>query len=84
MCNQDCDHRILAELCLYVAEKWQGVIVLGGDPFPVHADPYEICHTGLTALDYADQRGEPQYMDYCSTPQALKLWLRHPHFRMVK
>ncbi|NHZ33669.1 hypothetical protein F0185_08710 [Massilia sp. CCM 8692] len=78
MCNGDEDHRILAELALWLAGRLSGYVDMGGEPdLPAglpgnaHALPYDTAsgwEAHATLLD----------------PTALAAWMRCQAFRMVK
>jgi hypothetical protein len=78
MCNQDDDHRILAEMALWLARRLSGHINVGGTlDLPAHLAPHAFSVTYETGSAW-----ESQYM--VLDPLALAGWLEFPHFRMVK
>ncbi|WP_437943138.1 DUF6368 family protein [Sorangium sp. So ce281] len=86
MCNDDQDHRLLARLCIDLAEAEGGVIDFGGqlaigpqlddlqDDKPVRVEN----PGGVTGVLFATARSH--YGD----AELARSWLRHASFRMVK
>ena len=79
MCNREIDHKILGELTLYLAEKFNGLIDFGGhlinQPNTMKGKTWEIPYEtvgGMTAVyNVAD-------VDF------MKDWLKDRNFRMIK
>ncbi|MFT3924265.1 MAG: DUF6368 family protein [Myxococcales bacterium] len=82
-CNAEQDHRILAELCCAVAERWDGVVDLGGDPGARRHAESLLQGPGVFASESRSSSGDSCRHVYLS-PGALRQWLLHPSFRMVK
>jgi hypothetical protein len=75
MVNTEQDHRILAELAIWLAERHSGVVDLGGEvPLVSQAVHESLSSSGedLTAVAHI------------ARPDALRAWLGSPDFRMVK
>ena len=79
MCNRDIDHKILDELTLYIADKFDGLIDFGGQISVQSGEimgktweiPYETA-SGMTAFyNVAD-------VDF------MKDWIGNKNFRMIK
>jgi hypothetical protein len=78
MCNGPEDHRILAEIALWLAERLAGYIDLGGDlSFPTDL-PGKVFH-----VPYAIDDGSQGWCTVVDAP-ALRAWLRCPQFEMIK
>lgn len=83
-CNGDAEHRILAELCLFVAERWSGVIDMDGYIRWLADDPTN----GINIVEFpndqdSDQKDAATKIVYLS-PAALRRWMEHEAFHMVK
>ena len=78
MCNRAEDHRILAEMALWLAERLSGYVDLGGElPFP------PMLPGKIFSVSYVTASGlQGQYMIIDVT--ALRAWMSCPEFRMVK
>ena len=74
MCNDQCDHVLLATLCYRIGELLGGLIVLD-DISAITQDP--------SVLTYDGRRPVKDY-GYVVHPQFLSYWLSHPDFRLVK
>jgi hypothetical protein len=79
MCSDDIDHRILAELAFWPAQRFDGLVNLGGElavapndlPGRLYSVPYDAGH-GRTCISHVVD------VDF------LQAWLKHPCFGMVK
>lgn len=83
MCNQQQDHQILAELCVFVCRRFGGVITMHGD-FDLICRNREFrsqffSHSGVATVVYDDDSREHLMSD-----ELLELWMDHPEFRMLK
>lgn len=76
-CNDDTDHRALATLCIRIAELFQGLIAFGLTLDRYTRDRAILAHPGAIHWDRFKE-------EHILTPGFLKVWLRHPDFRMVK
>ena len=78
MCNDEVDHRVLAELCIEVAYSLDGVVDFGGwlgdDIAPKIGQ--------IWAGSYESVSGRA--FSHLGTPGFLEWWLQQPGFRMVK
>jgi hypothetical protein len=78
MCNDEVDHRVLAELCIDVGYLLDGVVDFGGwlgdDITPKIGQ--------IWTSPYASVSG-PAF-SHLGTPEFLEWWLEQPAFRMVK
>lgn len=74
MCNEQCDHVLLAMLSHRVAQLLEGLISLG-DISTITKDP--------AVLTYDGRRFIPGH-GYIVHPEFLGYWLGHPDFRLVK
>lgn len=74
MCNDQCDHVLLAMLCHRTAELLGGLIVLG-DISALTRDPSVLTFDG---------RRPTEELGYVVHPRFLAYWLSHPDFRLVK
>lgn len=82
MCNQDADHRILAELSCYICNTHGGAITM-------HGDFDYVCrnrtfrerfhgHPDVVTVELEDSRSQ------LFQPSILADWMAHPEFRMLK
>jgi hypothetical protein len=78
MCNDEVDHRVLADLCIDVGYLLDGVVDFGGwlgdDITPKIGQ--------IWTSPYASASG-PAF-SHLGTPEFLEWWLEQPAFRMVK
>ncbi|PHR98978.1 MAG: hypothetical protein COA78_25505 [Blastopirellula sp.] len=78
MCNDQVDHRILAELCIEVARLLDGLVDFGG--WLGDLEPSDVGQ--LWASPYESISGP--VFSHLGTPEFLAWWLKQPNFRMVK
>ena len=86
MCNTQEDHRLLARICAFAAERFRGIIQFGGKPWLLAEESIAKTPGWLLALRAFDA-GEPiseDSADYVCDSTFLKHWMDHPDFRMVK
>ncbi len=74
MCNDDDDHRILGDLALRFSDKLGGIVELGSRLGNYTDDPDMLAHEGIYHYDGED----------LLTSAAVRKWLSHRDFRMVK
>jgi hypothetical protein len=95
MCNQEHDHRLLAELCIALAEREDGIIDFGGclavgpnlsdsaASKPLRLQDPEGLSGVLYAASHETSPGSFFTSHYGDAALA-RAWLHHPNFRMVK
>lgn len=75
MCNDPQDHRILAEIAIWLAERQSGIVDLGGElPF-LSQTVHDV--SSVNALC-------PAAIAHLATPSALRTWLGSAEFKMGK
>lgn len=77
MCNQQCDHQVLAEVVASVAQEYKGIVSFGGQ-IPCEAGG----PASLKRIQWSED-GEEAF-DCCGTPDAVRWWLQQPDFHMIK
>jgi len=78
MCNRPQDHRILAEMALWLAERLAGCVDLGGEiSYPPHLPGRAI------SIPYITANGVEAHYTLLDPP-ALRAWLSSPEFHMIK
>jgi hypothetical protein len=98
--NLKASHRVLAELCLAVAERFGGIIDFGGALHPRRYDLYSIEADWDTVRPHADKMlaGMPgklvalpyqtardtTWVSHYGDAAFLRAWLTHPRFHMIK
>jgi hypothetical protein len=97
-CNRHEDHRVLGELALSLAERFGGVINLGGalwpslpaaeidilDPDWRRVEPYFRRMVEGVPGRVVGLRSGPEWVTHVADAAFLRAWLTHPHFHMVK
>jgi len=95
MCNDDEDHRLLAEVCLRLCESFDGIVSFGGRIAvgPVHdsshgSDPLRIENpSGLPGVLYATsyETAAGSYVTaHFADATFMRAWLTNPGLRMIK
>jgi hypothetical protein len=93
-------HRVLAELCLAVAEEFGGIVSFGGALEPRRYDTYSIEAEWSTVAPYSDamlagmpgtlvarpyQTGrDTTWVAHYGDATFLRAWMKHPLFHMIK
>jgi len=84
-CNQPQDHKLLAWLCIELAETFKGMIDLGG-PLPIsggeNAGRGKIPGTVLAEFYFIDEGRVG--ISHIVSPEFLRFWLNQPQFHMIK
>ena len=86
MCNDDIDHRLLAQICVAIAEEFHGAVNFGGRPFSLTDDIIKSLSgkpIALAAFDGGVLKN-PELSVCFADSTFVSEWLHHPSFRMVK
>lgn len=82
MCNDACDHQVLAELCLATAKALGGVIDFDGT---ISSPDYALDGLpGRLRAVFFDRRSPGSGFSHYCDADFLAAWIQHPAFRMVK
>ncbi len=81
MCNDDCDHNKLADLCLYFGEKFNGLIDFHGD---IRIRPDHQKHYDGLLFQLEDDRGTHIAFSHVGDTEFLRWFIQQPNFRMIK
>lgn len=76
MCNRPVDHRLLGEMAVWLADRLRGVVDFGG-AVPIAPGP------GVVRLPYETASGTIAE-SVVADARAVRDWLSHPRFHMVK